>query len=81
MQSHMQDHESPIKLALSPTTLEDAGIYVYTLTSVQNVCIACCDDLRLIHTYISMNKRSYVFLSMLLCSCCFLFELQAALGT
>ena len=35
----MQDHESPIKLALSPTTLEDAGIYVYTLSSVQNVCL------------------------------------------
>ena len=39
-------------------------------------CIACCDDLRLIHAYISMNRRSYFFLSMLLCSCCFLVELQ-----
>ena len=89
MQSHMQDHEQYSRDLNSNQTRiksDDLGrcryICIHTFKCPECLpCIACCGDLRLIHAYISMNRRSYVFLSMLLCSCCFLFELQAALGT
>ena len=64
MQSHMQDHESPIKLALSPTTLEDAGIYVYTLSSVQNVCLVLLAVMICawsIHTFLWINVLTFSY--------------------